>query len=149
MLVTLPATGSITNGATAVSAITESMVSNTVQSGIIAFERRRKIADDIFDAQMAKLVLEVSDIQHQVAQMADQIQHTVIEKLTANDGVISKLIIRQDDKIDEMKLVMFQMAASLKDLLQRVIGRNLPPHPYQSGSLTSRARNCIRRCRSK
>jgi hypothetical protein len=57
-----------------------------MQSGVIAFERRRKIADDIFDAQMAKLVLEVSDIQHQVAQMADQIQHAVIEKFTANDG---------------------------------------------------------------
>jgi hypothetical protein len=61
-LVTAPATGSITNGATAVSAITESMVANTVQSGIIASERRRQKAGDAFDAQMAKLVLEVSDI---------------------------------------------------------------------------------------
>jgi hypothetical protein len=115
------------NRATTVSAITESMVSNTVQSGITAFEKRRKIADGRFAAQMAKLVLEVSDIQHQVSEMAGQIQHTVIKKLTAGDGVISKLIVRQDDKIDEMKLVMFKMAALIKDLLQRDNARDLPP----------------------
>jgi hypothetical protein len=120
-LVTAPATGSITNGATAVSAITESMVANTVHSGIIAFERRRQKADDAFDAQMAKLVMEVSDIQKQVAHMADHIQNAVIEKLTADDGVISKLVVRQDEKIEEMKVVMFQMAASLKQLLPREI----------------------------
>jgi hypothetical protein len=43
------------------------MVSNTVQPGIRAFEKRRKIADDRFAAQMAKLVLKVSDIQYQVS----------------------------------------------------------------------------------
>jgi hypothetical protein len=56
------------------------MVANTVHSGLIAFERRRKTADDLFDTQMATLVLEVNDIKQQVAQMADQIQHAVIEK---------------------------------------------------------------------
>jgi hypothetical protein len=43
--------------------------------------------------------------------MADHIQHAVIEKLTADDGVISKLVVRQDEKIEEMKVVMFQMTA--------------------------------------
>jgi hypothetical protein len=118
-LATSPASGSITNGATAVSAITESMVANTVHSGIIAFKRRRKVADKAFDAQTAQLVLEVSEIQQKVAHMADQIQNAVIEKLTADDGVISKLVVRQDKRIDEMKVVMFQMAASLKHLLPR------------------------------
>jgi hypothetical protein len=128
-LVTAPATGSVTNGATAVSAITESMVANTVHSGVLAFEQRREAADDAFNSQMAKLVLAVTDIQQQVAQMADQIQHAVIEKLTADDGVISNLVVRQDAKIDEMKVIMFQMAASLKNLL---------PCENTHGPLTSR-----------
>jgi hypothetical protein len=90
--------------------------------------------------------------------VADQIQHAVIEKFTANDGVISKLIVRQDDKIDEMKLVMFQMAASLKDLLQRDIGRNLPrtlisqapsPREREIASADAAANDCPSPDRSK
>jgi hypothetical protein len=45
--------------------------------------------------------------------------------LSFQNGCLRK--VRQDDKIDEMKLVMFQMAASIKDLLQRDNARDLPP----------------------
>jgi hypothetical protein len=44
-LSTAPVTGSVLNGHTAVSAITESMVSHTVKSSITAFETRGKIAE--------------------------------------------------------------------------------------------------------
>jgi hypothetical protein len=71
---TAPVTRSVLNGHTAVSAITESMVSHTVKSSIIAFETRRKIADDSFDTRMAKLETQVDDISSQVTLMTSQIK---------------------------------------------------------------------------
>jgi hypothetical protein len=85
---TSPATGSVTHGATAVSTITEGMVSHTVKSSITAFENRRMVADDAFAARMAKLELQVEDIRSQVTRMTTQISQTVIATLTAGDGII-------------------------------------------------------------
>jgi hypothetical protein len=85
---TLPVTGLVTNGATAISAITESMVSHPVKSSITAFETIRKIADDAFDARMAKLEIQLDDISSQVKQMTTQISQAVIATLTAEDGII-------------------------------------------------------------
>jgi hypothetical protein len=121
-LATSPVTGSITHGATAVSAITETMVSNTVKSSITEFEKRRKVTDAVFDARMARLELQVGDISTQVSQMATQMQRAVIDTLTADDGIIARqhhLILRQDTKIDRMESVIGQLAESIQDLLHR------------------------------
>jgi hypothetical protein len=70
-------TGSVTRGAaTAVSAITEELVSSTVRSSITELENRRKIADDASDARMNRL-------EKQVDQMASRMQKVIVDELTA------------------------------------------------------------------
>jgi outer membrane murein-binding lipoprotein Lpp len=128
---TAPATGSVLNGTNAVSAITEGMVSHTVQSSITAFEQKRKIAYDAFDARMAKLETQVDDISSQVTQMTTQISKAVIATLTADGGVIK----RQEAKMDKMETIIVKMAASIQNLLEQGHARDRsiivhsPPRP--------------------
>jgi hypothetical protein len=64
---TAQATRSIfTNPATAVSAITEDMISNTVRTSITEYEQRRKTADDASDARMKRLEKHVGAMDQQV-----------------------------------------------------------------------------------
>jgi hypothetical protein len=113
-IATATATGSII-GNTAVSAITESMVSHTVKSGITAFELKRKLAHYAFDARMATLEKQVNVISSQVTQMATQITQAVIATLTADDGIIK----RQEDKMDKMEKIILKMATSVSTLIEQ------------------------------
>jgi hypothetical protein len=91
------------------------MVSHTVKSGITAFELKRKLADDAFDARMATLEEQVNVISAQVTQMATQITQAVIATLTADDGIIK----RQEDKMDKMEKIILKMATSVSTLIEQ------------------------------
>jgi hypothetical protein len=112
--VTDPDTGSITNGAaTVVSAITESYVSQTVQASIAEFANRQKLADDAFAARMAKLEQHIKHIDHKVDQMMTTMQKTVIDTLTAEDGILAK----QDKKIGHIKFLIQHLVVSIDTVL--------------------------------
>jgi hypothetical protein len=86
-VITAQETDSVTKGAAmAVSAITEGVVSNTVRSSITEFENCRKIADDASNARMNRLEQQVGDIDHQVKQMAPQMQKVVVDELAASEA---------------------------------------------------------------
>jgi DNA repair exonuclease SbcCD ATPase subunit len=107
-------TGSITNGAaTAVSAITESYVSQTVQASIAEFAIREKLADDAFAARMEKLEQRIKHIDHKVDQMMTTMQKTVIDTLTAEDGILAK----QDKKIGHIESLIQQLVVSIDTVL--------------------------------
>jgi hypothetical protein len=97
---TAQATGSVfTSPVTAVSAITEDMVSSTVRSSITEYENRRKIADDASDARMNRLEQHAGDIDHQEKQIASQMQKVVVEELPASEARQHSHTARQDTKL--------------------------------------------------
>jgi hypothetical protein len=111
-------TGSTEQGpATAVSAITESIVSHTIKSGLTEFENRRKLADDAFALRMRTLEKQVGNINKQVDDMATKLQLAIIKNLISEDGIISKLITNQDQKIIETTVMVAQLAKSMDILL--------------------------------
>jgi hypothetical protein len=122
-----PATGSISNGAaTAVSAITESYVSNTVRSSINEFSNQPKLANDAFEARMSKLEQHVKHIDHQVNQLMANMKTTVIETLTANDGILAQ----QDKKIGRIETIMQHLAVSVDNLVASQQERSSPINKY-------------------
>jgi hypothetical protein len=68
----------VTRPATAVSAITEGLVSHTVQSSITEFENRRKTADAAFELRMSKLEMKVGSIHQQVDELADRMTAAIV-----------------------------------------------------------------------
>jgi hypothetical protein len=111
-------TGSVTKGAaTAVSAITEGLVSNTVRSSITEFENRRKIADDASNDRMNRLKEQVGAIDNQVKQMATQIQKVVVEALTASEARQQAHTAQQETKINRLESIVEKMAKSIQEFL--------------------------------
>jgi hypothetical protein len=142
-------TASIANGnATAVSAITEGYVSNTVKSSITEFENRRKSMDEIFEARMATLEKQVGNINHRVEAMATKIQEAIVQALTDDNGIISqqythiinldKKVDNQDQKLNMMAAAVNQMSTSIADLLARD-RHTVGPHPVAHGDHTPTA----------
>jgi hypothetical protein len=115
-LVTAAATRSFT-GTTAVSAITEGIVSNTVKSGITAYEQRRKAADDLFATRMDRLETTVDDMKTEVSQMAAQLSQAVIAHLTAEDGPMARQQAINDSNFQRMQSNIGQLADTIRDLV--------------------------------
>jgi hypothetical protein len=78
----------VTSPVTAVSAITEGLLSHTVKPSITEFENRRKIADAAFELRMSKLEMKVGSIHQQVDAMADRMTVAIGQTLTTDNGVI-------------------------------------------------------------
>jgi hypothetical protein len=108
------------------------MVSLTIQSGITAFENRRKLADEAFALRMLSLEEQVGNINQQVDAMATKLQNAIVQTSTAEDGIISKqhsLIINQDKKLNQMAAVVGQLATSIDSLLASDRARNDAQNP--------------------
>jgi TolA-binding protein len=117
-VITAQETGSVTKGAaTAVSAVTKGLVSDTVRSSITEFENRRNLADAASDARMTRLEQQVGDIDHQVKQMATQMQKVIVDELTASEARQHAHTARQDTKIDRLESIVEKMATSIRELL--------------------------------
>jgi hypothetical protein len=119
----------VTSPVTAVSAITEGLVSHTVKSSITEFENRRKAADAAFELRMAKLEMKVGSIHQQVDDLTDRMTAVIVKTLTADNGIIAQqhaLIVNQDKKINRMETAVDQLASSIQDLLKRDRARDLP-----------------------
>jgi hypothetical protein len=117
-VITAQETGSVTKGtATAVSAITEELVSNTVRSSITEFENRRKLADVASNDRMNRLEQQVGAIDNHVKHMAKQLQKVVVEALTASEERQQAHTAQQDTKIDRLESIVEKMATSIQELL--------------------------------
>jgi hypothetical protein len=105
------ATESIIN--TSVSAITESLVTETIKIGIEAYQHSRKLEDDAFAARMLNLEQQVGSITEQVAEMANTIQTAIIDTLTGEHGIISQ----QNSKFSQLASVVDRLADSIAAVL--------------------------------
>jgi hypothetical protein len=97
-----------------VSAITESLVTESIKTSISAYQQSRKIEDDTFAAQMKSLELKVGSIQEQVAAMATKIQTAILHTLTGENGVISA----QNSKFAQLASVVDHLADSITEVLE-------------------------------
>jgi hypothetical protein len=100
---------------TSVSAITESLVTETIKTGIAAYQHSRKLEDDAFAARMLNLEQKVCSITEQVAEMATKIQNAIIDTLTGEHGIISQ----QNSKFSQLASVVDRLADSIAAVLDR------------------------------
>jgi hypothetical protein len=107
---------------TSVSAITESIATESIESGISAYQLSRKIEDNAFAARMVSLEQKVGSIQVQVTAMATKSQTAIIQSLTGENGIISA----QNAKFVQLATVVDHLADSIEKVLEHDRDREGP-----------------------
>jgi hypothetical protein len=106
-------TASIIN--TSVSAVTESLVMETIKTGIATYQHSCKLQDDAFAARMLNLEQKVGSITELVAKMATKIQNAIIDTLTGEHGIISQ----QNSKFSQLASVVNGLTDSIAAVFDR------------------------------
>jgi chaperonin cofactor prefoldin len=107
---------------TAVSAITEGMVSNTVKSSLSEYEKRRKVAADASELRMKRLEQQVGSINQHFDSLTGRIEQTIAKALTADNGIIAQQraeIQHLDQQFHRMETIVEQLANHIQELLNR------------------------------
>jgi hypothetical protein len=126
-----------THPATAISVITEDLISNTIKSSFTEFEKARKATAAAFDQRMCKLDTQVETFNQQVEAMTARMQKIIEATLMGETGIIAQqraLVTDLDTKHNRMETIIVQMAASLQDLISQNRARDTqmtasPNHP--------------------
>ena len=105
--------------ATAVSAITEDMVSTTVKQQIAAFSKDKEEKQTALDARMDLLEQQISDLSKHIDSVSTRLADTVINKLTSPTGILTKHAKKMDEQAKSTAKLMdmlTRLAASVKKM---------------------------------